>query len=144
MAKYSFATEIYFNMSAEHWYSFFLPNKACFLVVDLHWFFPCTTCMAPKGYKVSILSDLNWFLGTTLSNCFWYVDVCNNRKCFYQSIYYKGNQLKLDFFTIYSMYFKLIKTTRLNKLSFRTHLLSNFIVFNRQYKKEKRLGHSPF
>ena len=86
------------NMSAEFWHSCLFQNRACFLKVDLHWFFQCT-----QEVKTFDASNLNWFQRTcfltALGRYPWQpIETING---FYYSIYFKGNQLKqINFFII--------------------------------------------
>ena len=92
------------SMPAECWYSCLFHNTACYLIVNLLWFFQCTQ----EVCKVLMFPELSWFQGKPLSNCFHWVfmAISWNNTFFYDSIY-----------------FKLIKTNglmySLNKSSFR-------------------------
>ena len=103
------------NMSAECWYSCLLHNRACFLTVDLHWFFQCT--LEVENFNVF------WFKSTSKNTWQPSWQPIETINCFYYSIYFTGSQLEQIIFFYCSIYFKLIKTNglmySLNESSFR-------------------------
>ena len=64
------------NMSTECWYSCLFHNRACFLTVDLH--SALVLSIPLKKCKVSMFSDLSWFQGTLLRDCFRWVFMATN------------------------------------------------------------------
>ena len=124
-------------------------------------------CNAVNSYKVSTFSDLSWFEGTPLGDCFnnklllllttsgtgsWQpFETIVNYICY--SKYFKDNQLKQTFLLqhIYwinkkhwvDVFFKwtIIQNDIYIMKKQIVHLLNNFTAFSRQYKCKERQGH---